>query len=73
MSDRSVEREIEANEQRADDAERDDDGSVVDTVEQAVNPLTRGLDTRVGGDNDDDSDLDPDRERRLNDADQRPN
>ncbi len=70
MSDRSVEREIEANEERADDTERDDDGSVVDTVEQAVNPLTQGLDTRVGGDNDDDDDAD--RDRRLNDADQRP-
>lgn len=73
MSDRSVEREIEANEQRANNADLNDDGTVVDTVEQAINPLTRGFDTRVGDANDDDDgDLDPDRERRLNDADQRP-
>lgn len=73
MSDRSVEREIEANEQRANDADVDDDGTIVDTAEQAINPLTRGFDTRVGDANDDDDgDLDPDRERRLNDAEQRP-
>ncbi len=74
MSDRSVEREIEANERRAEDGDGsgggNDDGSVVDSLQNAINPLTSGLDTSVGGDGD--GDVDPDQQRRLNDAEQRP-
>ena len=71
MSDPSVDREMEANEQRANNAGNDDDGSLVDTTEQMVNPLTRGID--LGGDsNGGDDDMDPDRQRRLNDAEQNP-
>ncbi len=72
MSDRSVEREIEANERRAGDGDGNDDGSVVDSLQNAINPLTSGLDTSVGGDGDGDGDVDPDQQRRLNDAEQRP-
>jgi hypothetical protein len=70
MSDHSVEREIEANEQRANDGGDNDDGSVVDSMENTVNPLTSGLGTDLGGDDGDD--VDPDQQRRLNDAEQRP-
>jgi hypothetical protein len=71
MSDPSVDREMEANQQRANNTDNDDDGSVVDSVEQTVNPLTRGID--LGGDsNGGDGDVDPDQQRRLNDAEQRP-
>lgn len=71
MSDPSVDREMEANERRADDADSDDDGSMVGGLENVVNPLTGGLGTSLGDDGDDD-DMDPDRMRRLNDAEQRP-
>ena len=74
MSDPSVDREIEANEQRANNGDGNDDGSVVDSLEQTVNPLTRGLDAPGvgGGDAGGDDDVDPDQQRRLNDAEQRP-
>ena len=71
MSDPSVDREMEANQQRANTTDNDDDdGSVVDSLEQTVNPLTRGID--LGGDSTDgDGGIDPDQQRRLNDAEQR--
>lgn len=73
MSAPSVDREIEANEQRANDGDdgEDDNGSIVGGLENVVNPLSGGLGTSLGGDGDD-GDVDPDQQRRLNDADQRP-
>lgn len=65
MSDKDVEREIEANEERK--VDRDDDDSIVDTVEKGIDPITRLI-----GRNVDDEDPDEVEEQRiLNDQDQR--
>ena len=63
MTDPDVEREIEANKQRAVEAENeeDDDGALVDTLENVVAPFTRGM----VNDGDDD---DVARRRNDNDA-----
>jgi hypothetical protein len=47
MSDRDVEREIEANKQRemARDRAEEDDGPVVDTAERIVDPLAKAIGT----------------------------
>ncbi len=69
MTDPDVEREIEANKQRAVEAENEenDDGAIVDTLEHVVAPFTRGM----VNDGDDDGD-DAARRRDGNDADQQP-
>jgi len=68
MTDPDVERELEANRQRAQDAEEaeNDDGPIVDTLENVVAPFTRGMI--------DDPDDEDDRSlrQRANDAAQSP-
>lgn len=66
MSDPDVENEELANRQRKVDNERPDDDSVVDTVEEVINPITRVF----MPDPADDEDVA--RQRQLNDAEQRP-
>jgi hypothetical protein len=67
MTDHDVEREIEANQQRqVDDENRaEDDGALLNTAEQVVNPLVALIDT----DNVDEGDVE--QQRRENDAEQR--
>lgn len=68
MTDRDVQREIEANEQRASDAARDDDeGGVLDTAEEALSPITEA----IGEAGDDDDEEAAESRRELNDAAQR--
>ncbi|MDQ3655697.1 MAG: hypothetical protein M3457_11540 [Chloroflexota bacterium] len=69
MTDRDVEREIEANKQRAVEVENEanDDGPIVDTLENVVAPFTRGM----VNDGDDEED-DVARRRKDNDAAQQP-
>jgi len=69
MTDPDVEREIKANKQRAVEAENEenDDGAIVDTLENVVAPFTRGMVNDGGDDGDDVA-----RRRDGNDADQRP-
>ncbi len=66
MTDRDVEREIEANEQRANDDARDDDDGILDTAEDAISPITEA----IGRADDDDEDAAAS-QRRLNDEEQR--
>jgi hypothetical protein len=66
MTDRDVEREIEANEQRANDEARDDDDGILDTAEDAISPITEA----IGRADDDDEDA-AESQRRLNDEEQR--
>jgi hypothetical protein len=67
MTDHEVEREIEANQQRqVDNANKvEDDGLLLKTAEQVVNPLVNLLDT------DDVEEGDVEHQRRENDAEQR--
>jgi hypothetical protein len=69
VTDRDVEREIEANKQReiAHDREEEDDGALIDTAEKAIDPIAR-----VIGTNYDDEPEGVEQRRRENDADQRP-
>ena len=67
MTDRSVEAEIEANNRRKEAEGKDDDGTILDTFEDALNPITDAI--RRSAD-DDDSDLVEER-RERNDEDQR--
>jgi hypothetical protein len=70
MTDRDVQREIEANEARANRRDRDDnDGGIVDAAEELISPV---VDTIRRGDEADDVDTVEDRVRE-NDAEQRPN
>lgn len=72
MSDKSVEREIEANEQRKaeNDAEVQDEGSVASSLGSAAASITSLV---HGGLDDDGEDRDTQEERRVqNDAEQRP-
>lgn len=64
MTDRSVEKEIEANNRRK-EAQDDDDGSLVDTVENVLDPITDAI-VR-----DDDDPEDETKRRIRNDSDQR--
>jgi len=66
MSDPSVEREIAENQQRQAENENRDDGSLVDSVERAVDPVTSAL---IPDAIDDEDVAD---QRELNDAEQRP-
>lgn len=68
MTDPDVEREIEANKQRARDAEavESDDGPIVDTLENVVAPFTQGMI------NDPDDEDDRSLRQRANDAAQSP-
>lgn len=69
MTDPDVERELEANRQRARDAEQaeNDDGPIVDTLENVVAPFTRGALNDQDGDEDDRT-----LRQRANDAAQTP-
>jgi hypothetical protein len=68
MTDRDVQREIEANEARANRQERDEDDGIIDAVEDLISPV---VDTIQRGDTDD---VDTVEDRvRENDAEQRPN
>jgi hypothetical protein len=68
MTDRDVQREIEANEARANRQERDEDDGIIDAVEDLIDPV---VDTIQRGDADD---VDTVEDRvRQNDAEQRPN
>jgi hypothetical protein len=69
MTDKDVEREIEANKQRELERDRveEDDGPVVDTAERIVDPLARGI-----GTNDDEERESVEQRRRENDAEQHP-
>jgi hypothetical protein len=67
MTDRDVEREIEANEQRANDEARDDDEGILDTAEDALSPITDA----IGRADDDDDEDAAESQRRLNDEEQR--
>jgi len=66
MTDPDVEREEELNRRRHVD-EDDDDGSIVDTVEAAMDPITRAI---QGSSDVDEEDVEDRRE--ANDAEQRP-
>ncbi|MBA2469154.1 MAG: hypothetical protein H0V37_07085 [Chloroflexia bacterium] len=66
MSDPTVEREIAENQQRQVENENRDDDSLVDSVEKAVDPVTDALMPDALDDED------ADRQRELNDAEQRP-
>ena len=64
MTDKDVQREIEANERRAREREDRDDGGLVGAIEDALDPFT---------DVDDEPDTDEvTSQRELNDAEQRP-
>lgn len=69
MTDDDVQREIEANQQRAVDAgnEAEDDGSLVDMAERVLDPL---IDPFVPDANDDDETLLDPEEAARNDAEQ---
>ena len=70
MPDDSIEDEIRENQQRqAENEANEDDGSIVDGFEKAINPLVDNFNT--DGDDAPDED-DVARQRRLNDAAQRP-
>lgn len=69
MADKDIKRELEANQQRDSDRERqeDDDGPVVDAAESMFAPLTRAIEP--------DDDIEPeevDEQRKQNDEEQRP-
>ncbi len=66
MSDPTVEKEIAENQRRAVDNENRDDDSIVDSVDNVVDPITDAL----MPDALDDEDVN--RQRELNDAEQRP-
>jgi hypothetical protein len=66
MTDRSVEKEIEANERRKELAEEDDDPAVVDALEEVFDPITDAI-RRT----DDDQVDEVDRQTVENDAEQR--
>jgi hypothetical protein len=70
MTDKDVEREIEANQQREVDArnEAEDDGAVLDTAERVVAPIVDVI--RRPGEDLDEADLEERRE--LNDEEQQP-
>lgn len=67
MTDRSIEAEIKANNRRKEAERDDDDGTLVDVVENAVAPFTDAI--KRSGD-EDDKELREER-REGNDADQR--
>jgi hypothetical protein len=66
MTDRSIEKEIEANERRKELENEDDDPPIVDALEDAFDPMTDAI-RRT----DDDQVEDVDRQTVENDADQR--
>ncbi len=66
MTDKDVEQEIAENQQRQVENENRDDDSLVDSVENAVDAVTDALMPDALDDED------ADRQRELNDADQRP-
>lgn len=68
MTDPDVERELEANRQRAENAEdaAEDDGPVLDTAERVINPLVAPLAAE------DVDEEDVEQQRRLNDEEQSP-
>jgi hypothetical protein len=68
MTDRDVQRELEANEERANKRERDDDGGIIDAAEDLISPV---VDTIRRGDEADDVETVEERVRE-NDAEQRP-
>ncbi len=63
MTDKDVEREIEANERRARDRDRDDDEGIVGAIEDALDPFTNA--------DDEPDDAERESQRELNDAEQR--
>jgi len=65
MTDKDVQQEVEENNQRQAENEAGDD-SVVDTVDRVINPIFDAI-TRDPADSEDVAD-----QRRLNDAEQRP-
>jgi hypothetical protein len=67
MTDRDVQRELEANEERATQQERDN-GGIINAAEELISPV---VDTIRQGDNADDVDTVEERVRE-NDAEQRP-
>jgi hypothetical protein len=66
MTDDDIRREIEANNQRAERDEDRDDGPIIDTAEDIINPLVRGV-----GTNYDDEQEGVEQRRAENDAEQR--
>ena len=67
MSDRSVEAEIEENNRRKEARDGNDNGSVVDALDDVLDPITDAIERSAV---DDDSDL-LEKRREGNDADQR--
>jgi hypothetical protein len=67
MTDEDIRREIDANNQRAENADRDDDPEIVETAEDIINPLVRGI-----GTNYDDEQEGVERRRFENDEEQQP-
>ncbi len=68
MTDRDVQRELEANEERANQHKRDNEGGIIDAAEDLISPI---VDTIRRGDEADDVETVEDRVRE-NDAEQRP-
>jgi hypothetical protein len=71
MADQSIDNEIQENQQRQseNEANAEEDGSIVDGFEKAINPLVDNFD--IDG-NDAPNDDDIARQRTLNDTEQRP-
>ncbi len=71
MADQSIDDEIQENQQRQseNEANAEEDGSIVDGFEKAINPLVDNFD--IDG-NDAPNDDDIARQRTLNDTEQRP-
>lgn len=67
MTDQSIDAEIEANNRRKEAHDDDNDGSVVDALEDALNPIADAIE-RAGEDDDSES---AEERREGNDADQR--
>jgi len=67
MTDKDIRREIDANNQRAENADERDEPAVVETAEDIVNPLVRGI-----GTNYDDEPEGVEQRRVENDAEQHP-
>ena len=67
MTDKDIRREIDANNQRAEHADRDDEPEIVETAEDIIDPLVRGI-----GTNHDDEQEGVERRRIENDAEQHP-
>jgi hypothetical protein len=67
MTDRDIQAEIEANNRRKEAQDNEDDGSIVDAFEDALDPITDAI--HRSGD-DDNGDLAEER-RELNDEEQR--